>query len=218
MEGLGARVWAERFSLLSPWFPSIMGEVKKDCKTEHLRLDPVFVQQHFGGIAIHKITLEDMRAVYLQQIFAGNERVAEFIANRWLFRNMEMYRFFEAELAKISPEFEKISELSGEQAEALVSAACAKFDCGKVLCFVALNEVALPKEHLEKLQRHALQLLAQKQEQETEESEADRLRQELNRLKERHERKVAEMNKKHQFELQRLQKEVAQLRHERAKK
>ena len=215
METVAQQTWAGRFSLLSPWFSDIVTAVKRDCKSEHLRLDPVFVRQHFGGMPVQRITIEEMRAVYLQQILAGHERLAEFIANRWLFRNMDIYRFFEQSLEKISPEFEKITEVPAEQAEALLKAACEQFGCEKTFCFVAINDVALPKPLFEKLQREALEHLSSRQKDQPadeQEEAAGLLRAEMDRLKERHEKKVAEMTKKHQQEVQRLQKEIFQLK------
>jgi len=166
---------------------------------------------------VQRITIEEMRAVYLQQILGGHERLAEFIANRWLFRNMDIYRFFEESLEKISPEFEKITELPADQAEALLKEACEKFGCEKTFCFVAINDVVLPKPLFERLQRQALEHLSvrQKDEPADEQEEAEaRLRAEMDRLKERHEKKIAEMTKKHQQEVQRLQKEISQLKAE----
>lgn len=215
METVAQQTWAGRFFLLTPWFSDIVTVVKRDCKSEHLRLDPIFVRQHFGGIPVQRITLEEMRAVYLQQILAGHERLAEFIANRWLFRNMDIYRFFEQSLEKISPEFEKITELPLEQAEVLLKEACEQFGCEKTFCFVAINDVVLPKPLFERLQREALEHLSSRQKDQPldeQEGAADRLRVEMDRLKERHEKKVAEMSKKHQQEVQRLQREISQLK------
>jgi hypothetical protein len=221
METINRQTWAGRFSLLSPWFSDIISDVKRDCKNEHLRLDSQFVRQHFGGTAVQRISLEEMRTVYLQQILAGHERLAEFVANRWLFRNMDLYRFFEQALEKISPEFDKITELTPEQADELIKQAAEKFDFEKVFCFVAINDVALPKEPFERLQRQALELLSKRQKEmpanEDEEAE-DRWRGEMDRMKERHEKKVAEITKKHQQEVQRLQKEISQLKCDFSKK
>jgi len=211
--------WSERFSLLSPWFTDIISVVKRDCKSEHLRLDPGFTRQHFGGVPIAKIRVEDMRAVYLQQILAGQERIADFISNRWLFRNMEVYRFFEAALGKISPEFEKIEELTEEQAKAVLDGAIDQFGPEKVFCFVILNEVALPKKAFEEIQRLALECLAKRQQaQETaeEESAVARVQQELERTKERYEKKIQELTKKHEREVQKLQKQILTLQSEHA--
>ncbi len=215
MEEVEQRTWAGRFSLLSPWFSDIIAAVKRDCKSEHLKLDPLFVKQHFSGVSIQRITLEEMRTVYLQQILSGHQRLAEFIANRWLFRNMDIYRFFEESLKKISPEFEKIKELTPEQANELISQACEKFDSEKVFCFVSINDVVLPKESFEQLQRKALECLSKRQKEapsNDEEEVEGRWRKEMDLLKERHEKKTVEMTKKHQQEVQRLQKEIAQLK------
>jgi len=207
---------SERFSLLSPWFAEIISVVKRDCKNEHLRLDSTFVRQHFGGVPIAKISLEDMRAVYLQQVLAGQERIAEFISNRWLFRNMEVYRFFEEELGKISPEFEKII-LTEEQARKILAVAIERFGAEKIFCFVLLNEVALPKAPLDDLQREALECLAKRQQKEEaseEESVLQRMQQELDRTKARYEKKIQEMTKKHQIEIKKFQKQISQLQTE----
>ena len=215
METVAQQTWAGRFSLLSPWFSDIVTAVKRDCRSEHLRLDPGFVRQHFGGVPVQRISIEEMRTVYLQQILAGHDRLAEFIANRWLFRNMDIYRFFEGFLEKISPEFEKITEVPAEKAEFLVKEACEKFGAEKTFCFVTINEVALPKPISEKLQRRALESLSERQkEQPADEHEEveERLRGEMDRLKERHEKKIAEMTKKQQQEVQRLQREISQLK------
>lgn len=215
METTDRQTWAGRFSLLSPWFSDIIAVVKRDCKSEHLRLDPLFVRQYFGGTSVQRISLEEMRAVYLQQILSGHERLAEFVANRWLFRNMDIYRFFEEALQKISPDFEKIGELTQEQADDLIKQASEKFDSEKVFCFVAINDVVLPKDPFERLQRQALECLSKRQKESPvgEDGEVeDRWRGEMDRMKERHEKKIAEITKKHQQELQRLQKEIAQMK------
>jgi hypothetical protein len=207
------KTYLGRFSLLSPWFAEIIASVKRDCKNEHLRIDPLFVMQNFGGMPVHRITVDEMRAVYLQHILSGNEKLAEFIANRWLFRNMEIYRFFETALEKISPEFEKISELKPEEAEQLLQDACEKFGIERVFCFVTINEVAIPEALFEKLQREALEALSAKQQNEPVNENAESLlRVEMDRLKERHDKKISEMTRKHQIEVSRLVKEISLLK------
>jgi hypothetical protein len=198
-----------------------MTVVKRDCKSEHLRLDPLFVRQHFGGTPVQKISLEEMRVVYLQQILAGHERLAEFVANRWLFRNMDMYRFFEEYLQTISKDFDKIGELTQEQAEDLLQKASEKFDWEKIFCFVAINDVALPKEPFERLQRQALECLSKRQKETPASGDTEtegRWRAEMDRMKERHEKKIVEMTKKHHQEVNRLQKEIDQLKCDLTKK
>ena len=126
---------------------------------------------------------------------------------------MDIYRFFEDALQKISSDFEKIAELTQEQSEPLIAQALEKFDVEKVFCFITLNEVTIPTESFEKLQRQALEKLAERQEQAPEEAaQEELLRQEMDRIKERHEKKIQELTKKHHQEIQRLQIEVSSLR------
>lgn len=214
MGNVDRTTWPGRFSLLSPWFSEIIGSIKRDCKAEHLKLDPLFVRQYFGGVPVHRISLEEMRSVYLQQILAGHERLAEFIANRWLFRHMDVYRFFEEMLGKICPDFDKITELPVEQAQELVDQASSKFTSEVAFCFTILNDVALPQVIFDALQRQALEELAKRQKEIPEESGVSLLRAEMERVKEKHEKKIQEMTRKHQQEVQRLQREILDLKAE----
>lgn len=63
MESIDRRTWPGRFSLLTPWFYDIMNTVKRDCKNEHLRLNSSFVREHFASMPLHRITVDEMRAV-----------------------------------------------------------------------------------------------------------------------------------------------------------
>lgn len=210
VESVDRKTWAGKFSLLSPWFLDIITSVKKDCKSEHLRLDQQFVRQHFSGMPVHRISLDEMRTVYLQQILSGRNELAEFVANRWLFRNMELYRFFAETLEKMFSEFDKIEELPQQQSEELIKGALEKFDCERVFAFVVLNDVAVPETVFSQLQKKALEALSQRPPRLDDDEPS--LRNEMERLKERHEKKIQEMTKKHAQELQRLHREISQLK------
>ena len=210
--------WAQKYSLISPWFPKILNQIKRDCKSEHLSIDPHFVRTHFAGKPIVRISLYEMRAVYLQQIFAGYDRLAEFIANRWLFRNMDLYRFFETELEKKIPSFEKIGEIPFEIAEPLIHEGINRFGVEDIFCFAVLNDLALPQSIFEKLQKEALQLVADSESQnmslDPEKKQLEQLKSEMEKIKERHEKKVEELLKRHKQEVERLTKELIQAKKE----
>jgi hypothetical protein len=214
VESIDRKTWAGRYSLLTPWFFDIINAVKRDCKNEHLRLNPGFVREHFSGMPLHRITLDEMRAVYLRLILGGNDQLAEFISNRWLFRNMELYNFFEKALSEVLPDFEKISELTQEQAEKLIREASEKFSCEDVFCFVVLNDVVIPQDVFNRLQRQAVEALAKRQKEAENQggSPEEKWRQEVERLKERQEKKIQEMTKRHQQEVVRLNSEIAKLK------
>jgi hypothetical protein len=213
--------WAGKFSLLSPWFSEMLDVIKRDCKQEHLSVDPHFVRKFFAGKPVARISLDEMRAVYMQQILAGNDQIADFIANRWLFRNMDLYRFFEEELQKVSPEFEKIKELSVEETEKLFEKALKSFSLEKIFCFVVINEVAFNPVFFENLQKQALEALSKRQKEQPEENsnkEVLLLKEEMERIKERHEKKIQEMKRQHQQEIGRFQNEILSLKKELSKK
>jgi hypothetical protein len=209
------QTWSGKFSLLSPWFSDILAAVKRDCKSEHLSVDPYFVRKHFAGKPVQRISLEEMRAVYMREILSGQDKVAEFIANRWLFRHMELYRFFEEELGKISPEFDKINELTVEQGDGVIQKAKERFDCEEIFIFTIINDVAFPEPIFEKLQKEALETLAERQKNApplAEDDETERFRQEMDRMKEKHEKKLQEVAKRHGQETARLNAEISELK------
>lgn len=214
MEVIDRKTWSGRFSLLTPWFSDIIELIKRDCKNEHLRLNPQFVREHFAGLPMHRINLEEMRSVYLRLILAGNDPLAEFIANRWLFRNMELYGFFEKALSEVSPEFEKIQEIPEDKAETIIQTACERHGPEVVFCFVVINDVVISQEILERLQRQAVESLARRQKESDGESQSveERLRKEIDRMKDRQEKKIQEMTKKHQQEVHRLFAEINALK------
>lgn len=215
---IDATVWANKFSIISPWFERLLSQIKKDCKSEHLSVDPHFVRVHFAGKPVPKISLEDMRIVYLHQIFSGHDRLAEFIANRWLFRNMDLYRFFESRLESQVPDFETVKALPKDIIEPILADAILQFGSEMVFCFVVLNDVALPKELFDGLQKTALEELSKDSANHgfanREDKEIQTLRAEIVTLKERHEKKCTEMQRKQKQQVDRLEKEIVLLREE----
>ena len=92
--------YKEKYNALKNWMPAIVDVVKKDLKNEHLKTDFVFAKRYFAGKNLNKLTNEELVAGYasaIQQEEKGEE-IAEFITNRWLIKNSELYGFFEEEL------------------------------------------------------------------------------------------------------------------------
>lgn len=126
---------------------------------------------------------------------------------------MDLYSFFEKALSEVSSEFEKIPELTPEQADKLIREACEKFNVENVFCFVVLNEVVIPNAIFNQLQRQAVEALAKRQKEADEnESSEEKFRKEMERLKERQEKKLQEMITRQQREVQKLNAEIATLK------
>ena len=112
----------EKLLELKEWFPSILETVKKDLKNEHLKKDYVFVKKYLGGKNIHKLENQELETAYFTALQGEEkgEEIAEFMVHRWIFRNSEMYHFFEKELMKVRPDFTEIKELSAQEGEPIL--------------------------------------------------------------------------------------------------
>ena len=209
-ETLVRNTWQEKFSLISPWFAEVISDTKQQLKSEHLSLDPTFVRKHFHGLPLHRISQEEMRAVYLREILSGNNQLAEFVMNRWLFKNLPLYKFFEARLEKLFSNLETIQIVEDEKARPIIQEAMSSFSLGKIFCFVTLNEVLLSDALFRELQKQALEELSQTmREQEAQElPEKQKFEEEMKKTKEKYEKKIEELHKKHTQEIKALQQEL----------
>ncbi len=210
--------WTYKYSLISPWFEQILSQIKRDCKAEHLSIDPHFVRTYFAGKPVARISLDEMRAVYLQQILAGHDRLAEFIANRWIFRNMEMYKFFEKNFEEKVPNFESIEEFPAEVIEPILEEAIQQFGVEPVFCFSVLNDMMLSKDTFEKIQKQALQAAAlaasSDQKIDPEQKQIEMLKADIAAIKDRYEKKIEELQKRHKKEAEILKQELQKLQKE----
>lgn len=148
--------YAVKFSELQPFLHAIFSTVRKDLRDEHLRTDRGFYKRNFAGKELSKLTVDDFLAVYPKFIAAGYEQLSEFIANRWILRNLEVYNFFEAELKQYSKKFHQIEELDTDFAASLVEQATARFGPENTYIFSVLNFVALPNSVHKSLRDNAI--------------------------------------------------------------
>src|ERR1700730_3870378 len=105
--------YKEKYSDLSQWLPFIIGAVKKDLKNEHLQKDPSFIKKYLASKNLKKVTVEELTAAY-QKAIAEEEKgesIGEFITNRWLLKNTELYDFFEKSLSQKYSDFTCVEEL-----------------------------------------------------------------------------------------------------------
>lgn len=149
--------YAAKFSELQPFIAAIFTTVKKDLRDEHLRTDRGFFKRNFAGKELGKLTVDDFLAVYPKFIAAGFESISEFIANRWILRNLEVYNFFEKALKQYSQKFYQIEKLDAEFATSLIEEASKLFGPENTYIFSVLNFVALPESVHKQLRDNALQ-------------------------------------------------------------
>lgn len=212
--------YAQKYALLDEWLEHLVNEVKKDLRNDHLKKDWMFVKKYFNGKNVNKLTTEELVQGYRQALSEEEkaEELAEFITNRWLFKNSDVYNFFEHKLSQINPNFQEIKEIDLHKAENIVQEANSNFGALNTYLFAVLNSVAFPKSVFNSLSSQAKQeAMVQKKEEEEEisrlshESMASLYEQKIARLTDKYEKKLLGLQKKYTVDMEALKKQVASL-------
>jgi hypothetical protein len=194
--------YKEKFGLLKEWMPSLFDSVKKDLKGDHLKQDPAFYKKYFAGKNPSKLTVDELIHGYTRAIDEGMEPLGEFIANRWLLKNSEIYNYFEIELMKIDPNFTELKELDKKASEGLIAGSVQHFGAPNTYLFSVLNSVVFPKDLYQELAQKAKKQMHEKEEQEKRHAE----KQSLEEMRKDHERELARITDKYEKKLAGLQK------------
>lgn len=212
--------YKEKFAELKNWMPSIIETVKKDLKNEHLKQDFLFVKKYFPGKNINKLSTEELVDGYFAAIQAedNGEDIAEFITNRWLLKNSEIYNYFETELKKINPDFTAIKEIEKTQAKRMSDESAKEFGAEGVYLFSVFNSVAFPADIFKDLNQkadheaksakaHAEESLAKLSVEQMQRS----FEQQIARLSDKYEKKLSGLQKKYTQDTEALKKQLSAL-------
>lgn len=212
--------YREKFTILKKWMPDIIENVKKDLKNEHLKKDLLFVKKHFGGKNVNKLSTEELVEGYMQAIAQEEaaEEIGEFITNRWLLKNTELYAYFEAKLTQISPNFQEIVEIEKDKSLAIIDEAIVHFGAPRTYLFAVLNSVVFPQDVFHILSQRADDHIRQTEEEgkaAAEHKAKDDLKvhyeQQLARQADKYEKKLQGLQKKYLQDVETLKKQVASL-------
>lgn len=212
--------YKEKMTLLQKWVPHIVDTVKKDLKNEHLKEDGLFAKRYFLSKNINKLTSEELAQGYSQAI-SDNERaedIAEFLSNRWLLRNTELYQYFEQQLSKINPNFHEITEIEPKKAQEIIDGSVKQFGAPRTYLFSVLNSVVFPNEAYTKLSKQAEDSAKHEEkeakielEQHSIEAMKRSYEQNLARLTDKYEKKLQGLQKKYIQDMEALKKQIANL-------
>ena len=212
--------YKEKFAMLKPWLALIIDAVKKDLKNEHLKQDWQFCKKYLPGKTAQKLTTEELVDVYSVAVdeAESGEALAEFISNRWLLKNSDLYGFFEQKLSEINPNFSEIEELDADMSRKMLSHAVKEFGAPRTYLFSVINSVVFPEQVYRELNKEAKEALVQ-EEQKTleyeEKASLDSLKlsfeQQMARLTDKYEKKLVGMQKKYVQDTETLKKQVATL-------
>lgn len=210
--------YKEKFAMLKDWMPLLIDSIKKDLKTEHLKQDPRFAKKYFSGKNLNKLTNEDLVTGYINAIDEEIDQLGEFIANRWILKNAEIYNYFEEQLIKINPNFQELDILDKTKSLDLADGSSHKFGAANTYLFAVLNSVVFPKEvyaHLnEKAKLQTIQNAKEEKAMLEKLSLQDMVKEherEIARLTDKYEKKLAGMQKKYHIDTESLKKQLTNL-------
>lgn len=214
------KTFKEKFAMLKTWMPEIIDSIKKDLRNEHLKKDAIFHKQYFNSKNPQKITSEELSDGYSKALQDGAqaEQLGEYISNRWLLKNSEVYYFFEKELTQITPNFNELEVMTLEDSKKLMESSSQQFGPMRAYVFSVMNSVVFPKEIYDQLNQKAVTAASQqkKAEQETEERQSyDEMKRsfevQLARLSDKYEKKLAGLERKYHLDVDALKKQVSTL-------
>jgi len=207
-----------KFQTIQPWIPNILDAIKKEIRTDHLAASPSFARAHFGNRPLNRLTSEEIFSVYEKELLSGNEDLADWVINRWVFKHGDIYQYFVERLSRINPDFASIETLDLEQSEEVLKGAPESFGFLSVYLFSWLNGVVFPEEVFTRLQQAAQKEEDQKKIMQKEESERKSLEEtiahqqrELFSMQQKYEAKVAGVMKKYTVDVEALKKQVRSL-------
>ena len=212
--------YKEKYVVLDDWMSSIIEDVKKDIKNDHLKKDIFFIKKYLASKNISKLTTEDLVQAYKTALSQDEnaEELAEFITSRWLLKNSELYDYFDKTLSCINPDFASIEELDLSRSNAIITEAGNQFGIIPTYLFSVLNSVVFSPEAYKQLAEKArIEKNTKKDEEElfkekaTIESLQKNFESERNRLVDKYEKKLAGLQKKYHTDIDHLKKQVAHL-------
>src|SRR3990167_9681675 len=134
-----------QFESIQSWIPFILETIKKEIKHEHLPASPVFVRTHFGNRPLNRLKIEEIFTAYEKDLLAGDESLAEWVVNRWVFRHGDIYSHFAERLGEISDDYSTLESLTEAQSEQVLKGAKDRFNAADIYLFSLLNAVVFPE-------------------------------------------------------------------------
>lgn len=207
-----------KYQTLQPFLGEILDLIRKDIKTDYLPGSASFCRTHFGSRPVNRLTNEEINAVFMKELIAGNEDMAEWVVNRWVFKNGDVYNHFAQRLSDVNPDFDAIKALTVEESRKILAGAKEAFGAKPVYFFAMLNGVVFPESIFAELKKDAEAENVQQKVEEKKESEQlelaktiERHEREMARTIDKYEQKIAGVLKKYTSEVEALKAQIRAL-------
>lgn len=212
--------YSQKMAILKEWLPQIVEEIKRDLKSDHLKKDRFFAKENFPTAPINKLTSKELTDGYSKALSNDEQAdtIGEFMANRWLLKNSELYQFYEVRMQQVTEDFSELEVLDEEFSRKLMSESVEAFGAPKTYLFSIFNSVVFPESIYNELQKLALDeknVSEQKQAEEVErltlEQKEKQYQLQINRLTDKYEKKLRGLEKKYLKDTEALKKQISLL-------
>ncbi len=207
-----------QFLIIQPWIPQVLAAIKRELRTEHLANSPAFARSHFGNRPLNRLTAEELFRAYEKDLLTGNEELSEWVVNRWVFKNGDLYTHFADGLERIDAEYNALKNLTEEQSEQILQGAAERFGALPTYLFSVLNRVVFPQTVFDRLRQGAereesiQKMQAQEAEQQQNVSQMKEcFEREIARMQDKYDRKIAGVMKKYTTDTEALKKQIRAL-------
>lgn len=197
--------YRQKMKILVPHHKEMLQSIKKDLKQEHLNHDKLAHKKHFGNRPLHRITSEDLFAVYIP-LMLESEECGEFVASRWIVKHLEIYEFFSRKLESLNKNFDQLTQLEPDFSHQITKEAMEEFGARATLIFCVLNSVIISADDYQILDTNAEEKSPSKEPISQSLSEVQ-----SRSLEQRYQRKFDGLERKWQSEVKALKQQVAQL-------
>lgn len=212
------REMQNKFLVIQPWLPETLESIKREIRIEHLAKNPSFCRAHFGNRPLNRISGEELIQAYEKKLLSGDEELSQWVVNRWVFKNGDIYAHFAQRLEAIDSNYDSLDVLSPSQSEEVLKGALERFGAVSTYLFSVLNEVVFPPSVFEKLRclaegetsRRSLVNQGEKKSPSVEELKASH-EQAIAKMQEKWEGKIAGILKKYTQDVEALKAQVRSL-------
>lgn len=200
--------YKEKCVRLADWMPTIITEVAKDLRNDHLKQDVQFVKKYFGNKPLNKLTSDELAVGYAKAMEQEekSEEIAEFILSRWMLRNTEVYNFFESKLRQHYADFSEPTELDPQISSALMDGSIQEFGAPRTYLFSIINSVVFPETTYKQLQTRA----KKDAEKQSADEKVQKEQLSVQKMQESYEQQIARLTDKYEKKLQGFQKKYLQ--------
>lgn len=146
------------------------------------------------------------------------DALGEFIANRWLLKNTDVYDYFARQLNQVTDDFDSLDTLDEEVSKKIMNESTRYFGAQKTYLFSVFNSVVFPEEIYEELrlqaQRERDEEIGQQQAEKEQLDWAAKEKgyeQQISRLHDKYDKKFAGLEKKYLKDVEALKKQISTL-------